>query len=220
MLAYLLVWLDVIKSEDYAGWIKVEGKYKAEQTNEKRLLDSYSDSNLAVSFTEQSTSRVIVSEISKQVDSKDRAVAFMNWFFSNYNEKMDADSDLAKLSYVLPDRNNDLQDTKKLYFGAENGNALADKLFQGTDHYPLCYLGQIYNGEDVEGFKEFIIKCGVLSYPPIESFELSKLDDSLSFKSYVKGKYRFQIVINYLIFLFVFLYFLFWYLFIIIYIIT
>ncbi len=196
---YVTELIEIIKVEDATGWTSTATKYSADRTNEKRLLDAYSDLKLALELTEQSSSRVIVSEIVNQVDSIDKAVLFINWFYENYKDKMNVDSELAKLRFRLPDRDNNLQDTKKLFFGIENGNALADKLFSNTDYLPLCNLDEIYKGNEKEGFKEFLRICGVLTYPQCKKINMGGMkNDWPAFGELVKQKYNFNLSINYI----------------------
>lgn len=195
---YASLLTDVIKKRDGDGWKKIENKYSAERTNDKRLLDAYSDSMLALNFIEQSSSRVIISEMTNQVDNVEKAKLFFNWFFVNYKDKITIDSELAKLRYKLPDRQGILQDTKNMYFGIEYNNQLADKVFSKDKYFALCSMSSIYTGDETNEFYEFLKISGVLSYPKYRKFSLNEIDCSYEFKAYVKSKYRFTMNINYL----------------------
>lgn len=189
-----------IKNNDKDNWERIEEKYNAERTNDKRLLDAYSDSFLAISFTEQSSSRVIVAEIANQINKPEEAKQFINWFFNNYKDKITEDSELSKLRFKLLDREGDLQDSKKLYFGREYGNDLSDKLFENSDYYAICSIEKLYDGDEKEAFVEFMKTCGVLEYPLCEKISINslELEEQKEFKSFVKSKYNYNFNINYL----------------------
>jgi len=195
---YVTKLIEIIKSNYLNEWERIGNKYSAERINEKRLLDAFSDVNLAVNFTEQSSSRVIISEITNQIDNDKKAISFMNWFYENYKNKMAADSELAKLKFKLLDNNGNIVDTKNLYFGADYSNNLADKLFSNTEYRPICSLEKIYNGSEKDGFIEFIKLCGVLTYPKCKKVYLNELDDKNEFIRFIKEKYSLSFNINYL----------------------
>ena len=192
---YVTSLIETIKKDNTIRWEFIKDRYSSD-TNEKRLLDAYSDSYLAVKFTEQSSSRVVISEIVNQVDDTSKAISFINWFFENYKDKITADSELAKLKFKLPDRTGTLQETKYLYFGKEYDKALADKIF-GDNYFAVCPLEDMYTAKETEGFKEFIAICGVLSYPKQKKINLQEIND-WHFIEHVKSRYNISFNVNYM----------------------
>ena len=107
----------ISKIKDNYGdeWKKLNDKFSAERTGDKRLLDAFSEDYLAVEFTEQSSSDLIISTINRQIDHEDKAKSFMNWFFENYRDRLTQGSELSKVPFNLPNVNGDIKASTKLF---------------------------------------------------------------------------------------------------------
>lgn len=188
--------------------IQIQDKYKSkwdkikqglnEKTANKRILDKYSDEYFPISFKEQSTSDLIIEEINKQIDSKEKSIAFINWFFENYQDKFLENSSLNKINFNFVDRNNNIAPSKNLFFGNEYNKFLSEKIFASTSYSAIAPLDLIYQGSEdhKEIFVEFLKKCGVLEFPKIYDRDIAWRDSS--FKNYIMECYNCQ-SINYLL---------------------
>lgn len=187
-----------IQDKYKTNWDKIKQSLD-EKTANKRILDKYSDDYFLVSFKEQSTSDKIIEEINKQIDTTEKSIAFINWFFENYQDKFMDNSSLNKINFNLIDRDNNIVSSKKLFFGKEYNKGLSEKIFAGTSYSAISPLCSIYKGseEQKNKFVEFLKKCGVLEFPKI-------YDDSIweyyhPFKSHIKIHYNYQNNINCLV---------------------
>ncbi|HFM5439455.1 TPA: hypothetical protein ACG76L_000155, partial [Enterococcus faecium] len=147
-------------------WEETANAYKAERTGDKRILDAFSEKYLAIEFTEQSSSDLIIGTINRQIDTVEKSISFINWFYDNYNEKLSAGSELSKVPFNLPNVAGDVQPSNKMYIGKEYGNELGDKLFQDTDYTALKKIDCSSFAEERD-FLSFILRCGVSKYPKI-----------------------------------------------------
>lgn|GEM_PF-2586781 len=136
----------------------------------KRTLATFSRTHFKIKFIEQSNSEQIVSTINQQIKELEleKSVSFINWVFEKYGKNLKEGSDLSKVKFRLPDRNNVICPIDKLYLGNEySNNYIAEKLFQETELKPLKRLDEIYKGERKEEFIFFLKTCGILQYPKI-----------------------------------------------------
>lgn len=136
----------------------------------KRTLATFSRTHFKIKFIEQSNSEQIVSTINQQIKELEleKSVSFINWVFEKYGKNLKEGSELSKVKFRLPDRNNIICPIDKLYLGNEySNNYIAEKLFQETELKPLKRLDEIYKGERKEEFIFFLKTCGILQYPKI-----------------------------------------------------
>ncbi|EFQ4485159.1 DUF3883 domain-containing protein, partial [Listeria monocytogenes] len=179
-------------------WEETANAYKAERTGDKRILDAFSEKYLAIEFTEQSSSDLIIGTINRQIDTVEKSISFINWFYDNYNEKLSAGSELSKVPFNLPNVAGDVQPSNKMYIGKEYGNELGDKLFQDTDYTALKKIDCSSFAEERD-FLSFILRCGVSKYPKI--YDNDSLKNDVGFKKFIYNKYKNEIKftnINYL----------------------
>jgi hypothetical protein len=174
-------------------WKKLNDKFSAERTGDKRLLDAFSGEYLALEFTEQSSFDLVISTINRQIDHEDKAKSFMNWFFENYRDRLTQGSELSKVPFNLPNENGEIKSSNKLFLGKSYGNPIGDKLFAKTTYSSLMEPNKLYQGNDIDGFIEFIEKCGVAKFPLIEK---NSLISKYEFKSFIYEKYSDEIDFN------------------------
>lgn len=171
-------------------WEETANVYKAERTGDKRILDAFSEKYLAIEFTEQSSSDLIIGTINRQIDTVEKSISFINWFYDKYNEKLLAGSELSKLPFNLPNVAGGIQPSNKIYLGKEYGNELGDKLFQGTDYMALKKIDCSSFARESD-FLSFILRCGVSKYPKIYDNNFLKNDND--FKTFIENKYKNEI---------------------------
>ena len=119
---------------------------------DKRTLAKFSNDYFSISFIEQSSREQIISTINQQIESIEESKSFINWFFNNYGRDLKDGSELSKVHYRLPSRNNDVLPTDELYLGENYNNPIAEKLFQNTSVKPLANLHDIYSGNNEDEF--------------------------------------------------------------------
>ena len=176
-----------IKEKDAEGWEKVKKDYQS-NSSDKRILSSYSKGNLAVEFTEQSSTEQVLETINRQIDTTEKSASFFTCIFDTYREN----KELPEIDLKLPDINNEIKSKTKLYFGKEYENPLADKLFAGTDFSPLIPLSELYNGDLTDKKEEliyFLKEYGISEYPKIFDEDLSRKND---FKNFIFKTYKFE----------------------------
>lgn len=185
----------ILQIKHYYGdeWKDLNDKFSAERTGDKRLLDAFSEEYLAVEFTEQSSSDLIISTINRQIDHEDKAKSFMNWFFENYRDRLMQGSELSKVPFNLPNENGEIKSSNKLFLGINYGNPLGSKLFANTTYSALMEPNKLYLGNDIDGFTDFIEKCGVAKFPLIEN---KSLINNYKFKNFISDKYSNEIDFN------------------------
>lgn len=174
-------------------WKKADEK--SQSGGNKRTLAAYSSDNFTIHFIEQSSREQIISTINQQIETVEESVSFINWFFENYGKDLKEGSELSKVKFRLPSRNDKIYPIDELYLGTEYNNPLAEKLFQNTNIKPVASLDIIYKGIEKEEFVLFLKKCGILKYPQI--YEDSLWNKS-NFRMFVHKKYVTSISINYL----------------------
>lgn len=174
-------------------WKKINDKFSAEKTGDKRLLDAFSEDYLALEFTEQSSSDLIISTINRQIDHENKAKSFINWFFENYRDRLTQGSELSKVPFNLPNENGVIKTSIKLFLNVNYGNPLGAKLFANTTYSALMQPNKLYQGDDIEAFIEFIEKCGVARFPLIETKSLA---NNYEFKRFIAEKYSDKIDFN------------------------
>lgn len=127
----------------------------------------------------------IISTVNASVDTYDKAIEFVKWLWRNYGGEEQwnppGHSGAAGVKYKFPcSRDRGVGDSDRLYFGADYGNLLAEKLFD--DRYgpfpPLPAFG--VEREDERRFRDFVGRFGVRTYPEIEVQEISPLDSYAS----------------------------------------
>ena len=52
---------------------------------------------------------MIIGTINRQIDTVEKSISFINWFYDNYNEKLSAGSELSKVPFNLPNVAGDVQ---------------------------------------------------------------------------------------------------------------
>ncbi|SLK50312.1 Uncharacterised protein [Mycobacteroides abscessus subsp. abscessus] len=175
-------------------WKKINDKFSAEKTGDKRLLDAFSEDYLAVEFTEQSSSDLIIGTINRQIDHEDKAKSFINWFFENYRDKLTQGSELSKVPFNLPNVKGIIKPSTKLFLDVNYGNPLGAKLFANTTYSALMQPHKLYQGNDIDAFTEFIEMCGVARFPLI--YETKSLVNNYEFKRFIAVKYSDKIDFN------------------------
>ncbi len=174
-------------------WEKINDKFSAGKTGDKRLLDAFSEDCLAVEFTEQSSSDLIIGTINRQIDHEDKAISFINWFFVNYRDRLTQGSELSKVPFNLPNEKGVIKTSTKLFLNVNYGNPLGAKLFANTTYSALMQPNNLYQGDDIEAFIEFIEKCGVARFPLIETRSIT---NNKEFKTFIADKYSDKIDFN------------------------
>lgn len=182
-----------IKDNNGDEWKRLNNKFSAERTGDKRLLDAFSEEYLAVEFTEQSSSDLIIGTINRQINHEDKVKSFINWFFENYRDRLTQGSELSKVPFNLPNKNGDIKASTKLFLDVNYGNSLGDKLFANTTYSALMEPNKLYQGKDIDGFTAFIAKCGVAKFPLIET---KLLKNNYEFKNFIADKYSDEIDFN------------------------
>lgn len=149
-----------------------------ENGEEKRTERIICQNNLypSVSFKYRDMNNIITA-VNSSVNTYKKAVDFIKWLWKNYGKKEGwnppGQSENRGVKYNFPSIiENNVIDSCKLYFGADYGNELADKLFDETFGMfpPISSFG--INIEEKEAFVEFITKFGVKKYPLIELLEI------------------------------------------------
>lgn len=186
------------KLKDSEKWNEAKSKLAADSVSNKRILDKVSDLYFPVDFIEQSNSDMIVDEINRQVDSSEKAIAFIGWFFKSYKDKIYDSANRYKLNFKLPDRDGELKSVQDLFFGKEYGKDLPEKIFKiSTAQCAVAGLEVLFDGMDSE--KEeivyFLKRCGVCTYPKIYLYNFPY---DYRFFNYIKEKYDYASNINYL----------------------
>lgn len=183
-----------IKKNKSFEWKKAYDE--SQSGGDKRTLATFSRDYFSIKFIEQSSHEQIISTINQQIEFKEESISFINWFFNNYGKNLKEGSELSKVKFRLPSRDNKVFPIDELYLGKEYDNPLADKLFNNTNIKPLAELNSIYNGNEKEEFILFLKKCGIQEFPRIKN-EQSVLSNYL-FKSFIAEKIVKDIRINYL----------------------
>ncbi len=178
-------------------WIETRSKLKADNIGNKRILDKISDTYFLIQFTEQSNADLVIDEINKQIDTKEKAISFIQWFYKHYNDKLNENTTRFKINYILPDRDGNLKMADELFFGKEYGNDLAEKLFDKSKFSAISDCETLFNGlkYDQESIFSFLKNCGVSTYP--KAFT-KNLCDNPTFVAHIKSKYNYKTNINYL----------------------
>lgn len=187
-----------LKADYISRWDDAKSKLSSDSISNKRILDKVSDIYLSVKFIEQSNSDLIVEEINRQVDTSEKAIAFVNWFYSEYKDKLQENSTRYRLDYKLPDRNGNLRSTNLLYFGKEYGDGLSEKLFDKSKYFAVADLETLFHGYENEKAEIiiFLKRCGVCVYP--KAYINSSLANDMSFVNYVKQQYNYDNNIYYI----------------------
>ena len=187
-----------LQSYDINKW---NGVNSGSEAGNKRTLDRFSDAYFPIKFIEQSNSDVVVDDINKQVNTKEKALAFIRWFYKEYKYKMQDNASRFNLAYKLPDKDGNLRHTEELFFGKEYGSKyeLSEKIF-GYDDTKFAVAGFDTLFKDFENEREEIIdflkRCGVSTYPKI--YLNSELAHNSEFKNYLSKKYDVWFNINYI----------------------
>lgn len=168
-------------------WEKLRDRFSAERTGDKRLLDAFSGGYLAIEFTEQSSSDLIISTINRQIDTVEKAKSFLNWFYENYKDRLTVGSELSKIPFNLPNKDGEIKSSNQLYLDGNYGNPLGDKLFANTRYTALMEPHKLYQGKDIESFIDFIEKCGVVKFPLI--MDDKTVINNHKFKKFISEKY-------------------------------
>lgn len=193
--------IEQIQNNNQDEWNNIKKKVD-EKTANKRILDKYSDEFFPVKFTEQSSLELVIGEINKQIDTNEKSITFLNWFFDNYKNifKERESSTLYDMSYNFIDRDNNIVESKMLYFGKEYNQSLSEKLFTNIGYSAVAPLSTIFRGEEEnkESFIQFLHKCGVLYYPKIHERNFSFRDIDHQFATFLQTKYNYQNNINYI----------------------
>ncbi len=178
-------------------WNEARAKHNADNIGNKRILDKISDLYFCVQFTEQSNSDLIIDEINKQIDTTEKAISFIRWFYEHYQDKLQENTTRFNIDYTLPDRDGNLKPTASLYFGYEYGNVLSEKLFDKSTYSAIADFETLFTGFENErnDILSFLKKCGVGTYPKAS---MKNLFDMASFNAYIKRAYRCETNIYYL----------------------
>lgn len=163
---------------------------------DKRTLATYSRDYLKIHFIEQSSYEQMISTINQQInDDINNSKTFINWFFTEYGEKLEKGSELSKIHFNLPDQNKNIKPINDLYLGSNYGNLLADKLFNNSSVTPLMNIEELYTGNDNDAFIDFLKKTEIQQYPHVKKQSLS---DNDNFKNYISVKYNIHTSMNHL----------------------
>ncbi len=182
-----------LKEDRINDWNRV---YETTQSGgDKRILAVFSRDYFSIPFIEQSSYEQIISTINQQIESIEESKSFINWFFNNYGKELTEGSELSKVRYRLPSRNNEVLPIDELYLGENYNNPIAEKLFQNTLVNPLANLRDIYAGNEKEEFILFLKKIGAKVFPEIKDESLLNNND---FRYFVSKKYVTNMNINYL----------------------
>jgi hypothetical protein len=110
----------------------------------------------------------ILTPINSSVDKNyEYAKLFVKWLWDNYSDKEDWTAPLD-LTFNLPNNNNSVERAPDLYFDEKYDNPLGNKLFINEKYTPfICYEEIGIHHNDMQQFKKFIRKLGVLEFPPL-----------------------------------------------------
>lgn len=183
-----------LRSKKNKEWENSRKKYSS-PPGDKRILGDVSKMILAIDFTEQSSSDLIVSTINQQIDTFEKSKIFINWFYEKYGKDLKEGSELSKIRFRIPSIEKEIKPINDLYLVTDNNKEIAKKLFQCSDKREIASLESIYTGTDSEGFAQFLKKCTILEFPEINDASLS---DNDGFKRFVKDKYLPHLNLNYL----------------------
>lgn len=117
----------------------------------------------------------IISAVNKSVDTKEKAVEFVNWLWENYGSENTNWSPPDQISFVFPSEHGEgVADSKHLYFGNNYNNPLAEKLF--PDEYSAFPALSVFSidVEEQNNFVLFVEKFGVKRFPAIEVQKVEK----------------------------------------------
>lgn len=130
-----------------------------------------------VNFSYRDRSNIISTVNSSVNDEYDNAIDFVKWLWKNYQNEKDEWSPQEKIDFKFPNVNNqNVKDSKMLFFGSDYDNSLAEKLFDDSyGKFPACEIFGIEK-ENKEEFQLFIKKFGVCVYPKIEVQEVEPLE--------------------------------------------
>ena len=190
---YVTELITQIKKTRSADW--KTASENSQSGGDKRTLAAFSRSHFSIDFIEQSSHELIISTINQQIKTIDESRSFINWLFNNYGKDLKKGSELSKVKFRLPNRNNNICPIDELYLGKDYSNPIAEKLFQNTKITPLASLNTIYAGSEKKEFIAFLKKCNILEYPRIIP---KSLIDKVKFKNFVAQRYITGININYL----------------------
>lgn len=187
-----------LKAKHPEKWNEAKANLTAESISNKRILDKFSDLHFYIQFKEQSNADLIIDDINKQVDTNEKAIAFINWLYKNYKNRMFENSSRYKFDYQLPDRDGHLKTTSSLFFGKEYGKELSEKLFDKSKYFAIANIDTLFKGlkNESEDIINFLKICGVRTYPKVYLNE--KLAQNESFVSYIKAKYNYTNNIHYI----------------------
>lgn len=185
--------------KDLEKWTDARSKLASDIINNKRILDKISDLYFCVKFTEQSNSDLVIEEINRQIDTSEKAISFINWFYAGYKNKLQINSSRFNINYKLPDRDGNLKQTRYLFFGKEYGNELAEKVFDKSKYFAVADLDMIFAeyGDKREEVINFLKNCGVRYYPKVEQVSLTGSNNA-GFADYLKKKYNSLNSVNYI----------------------
>ena len=188
-----------LQSKHRSKWDEAKSKLTADIIGSKRILDKVSDLYFPVQFTEQSNADLIIDEINKQVDTSEKAISFIRWFYVNYKNKIHDSVSRFNLAYKLPDRDGNLKSTRDLFLGKDYGNELAEKIFKfDASKFAVASFSTLFDGFENERDEvlNFLKRCGVNNYPKI--YQNNALAYNSAFSNHIKRKYSFEYNINYL----------------------
>lgn len=183
-----------LKSKKNQEWENSRKKYIS-PPGDKRILGDVSKMLLAIDFTEQSSSDLIVSTINQQIDTFEKSKIFINWFYEKYGKDLKEGSELSKIRFRIPSIEKEIKPINDLYLITDKNSTIAKRLFQGTKKREIAPLESIYAGSDAAGFALFLKKCAILEYPEIKEESLS---DNKGYKKFVNDNYLPRLNLNYL----------------------
>lgn len=185
--------------KDLDKWTDARSKLASDIISNKRILDKISDLYFCVKFTEQSNSDLVIEEINRQIDTSEKAISFINWFYAGYKNRLQINSSRFNINYKLPDRDGNLKQTRYLFFGKEYGNELAEKIFDKSKYFAVADLDTMFAeyGDKREEVINFLKNCGVRFYPKVEQVSLTGYNNA-GFADYLKKKYNSLNSVNYI----------------------
>lgn len=169
-------------SDKLFEYAKNEETIKNEITNENpvhRVL-ARTISNINFQYVDNNT---IISTIYKFVNKDyDKSIEFLKWLWTNYGQKENWKFNAFDDTWLFPTTQKTTFDSKKCYFGADYGNEFGRKLFKNTSYEEIIsYNVFSIEQDEIDLFKNFLKKFGVLEMPEIKTVTKHKDDQYIQF---------------------------------------
>ena len=128
-----------------------------------------------VTFKYKDRNNIIPTINSSIKDNYNRAIDFVKWLWKYYGQINEEIFTPSGVTLNFPTANGNVVPCNKLYFGSCYNNNISEKLFSFSTDFQKFPDAEIFEIEekDINNFKLFILKFGILDFPKIE---IQKLD--------------------------------------------